>query len=409
MLRILFYLFAITSAFALGAFSVLGVDALRQQNTLVELPSVANALDTNDTNKIDSTQIQRIAPVITITDAPASFSSAVKLASPAVVTIYTSRIEREQSPSSFFSLPFDDPSFGDFFGPNIRDPEDSKTLRSLGSGVVIDEGGLIVTNHHVTSYADYIFVNLPNGRYSRANIVGGDPETDLVLLQAEETGFGGWPVITFGDDADIEVGDWVLAIGNPYSVGQTVTQGIVSALGRSGVGVATYENFIQTDAAINPGNSGGALINVKGELLGINTAIFSRSGGSHGIGFAIPVTTVLKVIEQLRTSGEVNRGWMGLYLRDIYPTDEDDLNILNDRRNIYVAGVFENGPADQAGLLSGDRIVSIDGQVFDDSRSLSLYVADQVPSDSIVLDIKRGEEELNLVLVLGTRPPQNSR
>lgn len=411
MLKALFYLFAITCAFALGAFSVLGVDALRQQGSgtgssqALEFPAVTS---NKDEVSSDLAKIAPPAPSPDITYAPNSFASAVKLAAPAVVTIYTSRVERESNPSPFFSLPFDDPFFEDFFGPNTRDPADSKTLRSLGSGVVVDETGLIVTNHHVTSYADYIFVNLPDGRYSRASIVGGDPETDLVLLQAEDTDFEAWPVITFGDDLNIEVGDWVLAIGNPFSVGQTVTQGIISAVGRSNVGVTTYENFIQTDAAINPGNSGGALVNAKGELLGINTAIFSRSGGSHGIGFAIPVTTVLKIIEQIRTSGQVSRGWMGLYLRDVYP-NEDELNVLSDQRNVFVAGVYENGPADEAGVLSGDQIISIDGEVFVDSQSLSVYIADQAPGDAIILNIKRGTEELDLLLSLGTRPPQNSR
>ena len=232
----LFYLLAITCAFVLGAFSVLGVDALRQQGAsgassitqVIPTPGLGS-LDGSGEDAAESASAFPQQQPITATDIPTSFAEAVNLAAPAVVTIYTSRIERRSNPSPFFSLPFDNPFFDDFFGPNARDPEDSNTLHSLGSGVIVDESGLIVTNHHVTSYADSIFIALPSGRYSKASIVGGDPETDLVLLQAED--LAEWPVISFGDDSDIQVGDWVLAIGNPYSVGQTVTQGIISALG----------------------------------------------------------------------------------------------------------------------------------------------------------------------------------
>lgn len=421
----LFYLLAITCAFILGAFSVLGVDALRQQGAsgtssitqVIPTPGLGSLDGSGEDSAESASAFSRQQP-ITATDIPTSFAEAVNLAAPAVVTIYTSRIERHSNPSPFFSLPFnnpfgnnnnpfgDNPFFEDFFGPNTRDPEDSSTLHSLGSGVIIDESGLIVTNHHVTSYADSIFIALPSGRYSKASIVGGDPETDLVLLQAEDS--AEWPVISFGDDSDIQVGDWVLAIGNPYSVGQTVTQGIISALGRDNVGVTTYENFIQTDAAINPGNSGGALIDVEGKLLGINTAIFSRSGGSLGIGFAIPVSTVLKVIGQIKSDGKVSRGWMGLYLRDVYPETAEAKAPFNDT-DIFVAGVYEGSPADQSGMLSGDQIISVDGISFKNSRVLSNYVADQIPATDILLDVRRGEESLSVIIKLGTRPPQEAQ
>ena len=415
--RTLFYISVITAAFALGAFSVLGVDALRQQGNLAAPIITERVVPANQQQDTATASQPLITPAdINIKAAPTSFAPAVKLAAPAVVTIYTSRADNQRGNSPFFSQPFNDPFFEEFFGdafgpPNNErsNPDSSRQLRSLGSGVVIDESGLIVSNHHVTSYADSIFVNLPDGTYTRAEIVGGDPETDLVLLRAEETdNYSQWPVIPIGDDELIEVGDWVLAIGNPFSVGQTVTQGIVSAVGRSNVGVTTYENFIQTDAAINPGNSGGALINVQGELLGINTAIFSRSGGSHGIGFAIPVSTVLKVVDQLRYGGQVSRGWMGVYLRDAYPS-QDQLDILGKQRNIFIAGVYEGGPADDAGVLSGDQVLSIDEEEFEDSKELSAYVAEQAPGNSIILKVQRGEEEVELVINLGTRPPPSSR
>ena len=400
------YILAITGSFILGAFSVLLVDDIRQ-NAVEEYPSSAVTEKEGDSPRIAAPQVSGRSPLDT---APFSFVEAVKLAAPAVVNIYTSRVERRLTRSPFFEFPFNNPFSEDFFDRNFRrDPgQQEEVTRSLGSGVIVDSGGYIVTNNHVIAYADDVVISFPDGRTSEATLIGGDPETDLAVLRVNLVDL---PAIPLGNDEEAQVGDWVLAIGNPYSVGQTVTQGIISALGRSGVGISTYENFIQTDAAINPGNSGGALINTKGELWGINTAIFSRSGGSHGIGFAIPVNTVIDVVEQLRSDGQVRRGWMGVYLRDIISPEQENSprNPEEESYRIYIAGVWNGGPADNAGLINGDEVISVDGQVFKDSRALGNYIASRDPGSAVKVTYRRDEETNSLSVTLSLRPKTSSQ
>lgn len=381
------YLFVLTLMFIAGAAAVLLVDQLRYENqqvTAIEpLPAPAPAPEPPPTPAV----IEKITQIEEIS----SFAQAVENTAPAVVNIFTSRVmQRGDEFSPFFNNPF----FEDFFNQN-RIPQE-RIQRSLGSGVIIDSDGLIITNNHVITDADDILVALRDGRERSAEVVGRDPETDLAVLRID---LGNLPTIPFGASVDIQVGDLVLAIGNPYGVGQTVTQGIISALGRSGVGITTFENFIQTDAAINPGNSGGALINTKGELWGINTAIFSRSGGSQGIGFAIPVDLMQEIVEDIRTGGTVQRGWMGVQLRTNIPGSAN--------KGIFISGVFRNSPADDAGLLSGDQIISLDGQSFTDISRLINYIASKAPGETISISVQRGGGILDLTLILGSRPLPN--
>jgi serine protease DegQ len=266
-----------------------------------------------------------------------SYSLAAKRAMPSVVNIFTSK--EVKMPRHPF---MDDPLFRRFFG----DQYDAETQRSssLGSGVIVGTEGYILTNHHVVEAADEIEIALNDGRQARARAVGSDPETDLAVLKVDLKGL---PAITFGRPEQVSIGDVVLAIGNPFGVGQTVTMGIVSATGRSHLGINTFENFIQTDAAINPGNSGGALIDVGGNLIGINTAIYSRNGTSMGIGFAIPVSIARQVMDQIIATGTVTRGWIGVEVQDITPELADSFKLPN-THGVLIAGIVRGGPADRA-------------------------------------------------------------
>src|SRR5205809_1415580 len=249
--------------------------------------------------------------------APASYYDAVQRATPSVVNIFTSKeVRAPRHPL------LNDPIFRRFFGDQL--PDEAQRAASLGSGVIVSSSGYVLTNHHVVEAADEIEVALADGKRLLAKVVGNDPETDLAVLRLDAQNL---PAISFGSSDALRVGDVVLAIGNPFGVGQTVTSGIVSALGRTGLGINTFENFIQTDAAINPGNSGGALVDAAGNLIGINTAIFSRSGGSMGIGFAIPVSTAKMVLEQIVRSGSVTRGWIGVEVQEIAPPVADSLKL----------------------------------------------------------------------------------
>ena len=255
-----------------------------------------------------------------------------------------------------------DPLFRRFFGDQFG--EDTQRAASLGSGVLVSATGFILTNHHVVDAADEIKVALSDGRTMLAKVVGIDPETDLAVLRVDAERL---PAITFGRSEALRIGDQVLAIGNPFGVGQTVTSGIVSALGRSGLHINTFENFIQTDAAINPGNSGGALVDAHGDLVGINTAIYSRTGGSMGIGFAIPVSTAKAVLEQIVKSGSVTRGWIGVEVQEITPALAESFK-LGDARGAIIAGVLRGGPADRAGVKPGDVLTAINGRAVSDRR-----------------------------------------
>ncbi len=320
-----------------------------------------------------------------------SYSDAVRRATPAVVNIFTSK-EVKTPPHPFLN----DPLFRHFFGDRA-DPE-SQRAASLGSGVIVSPRGYILTNHHVVEAADEIEVALADGKKLKARLVGSDPETDLAVLQVSN---GTLPSITFGDTESLRVGDVVLAIGNPFGVGQTVTMGLISALGRNQLGINTFENFIQTDAAINPGNSGGALIDAAGNLIGINTAIYSRSGGSLGIGFAIPASSAKQVMEQIVASGSVTRGWIGVEAQELTP----DFPGGADANGVLIAGVLRGGPADKAGFRPGDVLVAIDGKRMKDPNAMLNTVAALVPGRTAAVRLRREEKDLDVNVEVGKRPP----
>jgi Do/DeqQ family serine protease len=294
-----------------------------------------------------------------------------------------------------------DPAFREFFGNQVPDQlEPGQNENSLGSGVIVRPDGYILTNNHVVSQADQIIVALQDGRRAVAKIIGTDPDTDLAVIKID---LDKLPVLPFKLSGN-EVGDVVLAIGNPFGVGQTVTQGIISATGRSDLGINTYEDFIQTDAAINPGNSGGALIDVAGNLIGVNTAIFSQSGGSLGIGFAIPAKVCQQVLNSILKDGRVVRGWLGISLM---PVQQDDV-MAPKQAGVVVADVLKNGPAAQAGLLKGDKIIQVNDEKITSASHLINYVALQAPNSTIKIQVDRAGQPLTLDVVVGERQIQNT-
>ena len=308
-----------------------------------------------------------------------SFAPAVERAAPSVVNIYSTKvITRSYNPL------LDDPLFQRFFG---RAPVPRQRLESsLGSGVLLDSNGYIITNHHVIADADEIEVALRDGRSARATLVGSDAVTDLALLQIE---LADLPAIAQGDDSQVRIGDLVLAIGNPFGVGQTVTLGVVGAVGREAPGISAVNDFIQTDAAINPGNSGGALVNASGELIGINTAIYSRSGGSEGIGFAVPVSLVRQIATQLREHGEVPRGWLGIELQELSPQLAASLS-LEQQTGALVAGVYRGSPAARAGVRPGDLLLALDEHAFQRARDAATVLAGLSRDQDVRLTLLRG-------------------
>lgn len=326
--------------------------------------------------------------------APSSYSAAARRATPAVVSITASKTPPRNAQSN-------DPWFRFFFGePFQGHPQQRQPQVGLGSGVIVSAEGYLLTNNHVIEGADDIEVLLPDRRQVRARVVGTDPETDVALLKID---LDRLPVITFGNADGLEVGDVVLAIGNPFGVGQTVTSGIVSALGRNQLGINTFENFIQTDAAINPGNSGGALVDAQGNLLGINTAIYSRSGGSMGIGFAIPVTTARQVMEGLIRDGQVTRGWIGVEPRDLTAEIAETFN-LPIHQGVLITGVLQNGPASIGGLRPGDVVVKIGETPVVNTSQLLTAVAALKPKQSTSVRVQRGDKVLNLDVTVAQRP-----
>jgi Do/DeqQ family serine protease len=326
-------------------------------------------------------------------DKAASYSNAVRKAAPAVVSIFTSK-EVKRSHNPFLN----DPLFRHFFGERFED--EAQRAFSLGSGVVVSPRGYILTNQHVVEAADEIEVALSDGKKLVAKVVGSDPETDLAVLQVDAQNL---PAITLAQSENLRVGDVVLAIGNPLGVGQTVTMGIVSALHRTGLRINTFENFIQTDAAINQGNSGGALIDASGSLVGINTAILSQTGGSIGIGFAIPVSIAKQVMEQLIATGAVTRGWVGVELQEITPELADSFK-LGTTSGVLVAGVQRGSPADRAGIKPGDIVVAVDGKPARDPDSMRNLIVALAPGKQTTLGLKRGEKNLDLQVSVGKRP-----
>ena len=323
---------------------------------------------------------------------PVSYADAVARAAPAVVNVHTAKIITRQ-----IHPLLNDPIFKRFFGERFKNSR-KEVETSLGSGVLISKQGYILTNNHVIAGAIEIQVLLADGRTAHASIVGTDVDTDLAVLRIEDDSL---PTVVIGDSNGLRVGDISLAIGNPFGVCQTVTMGIISATGRDHLGITTYEDFIQTDAAINPGNSGGALINARGELIGINSAIYSRSGGSQGIGFAIPINLAKGVMKQIIEQGHVVRGWLGIEAQDLTPQLAESFK-LPTTEGVLIAGVLRDGPANNAGLLPGDIVTSINNTRVIDANEAMKLISMQTPGTQITMSVIRDGK-------LHTIKPQISR
>jgi serine protease DegS len=320
-----------------------------------------------------------------------SYSGAVKVAAPAVVNIFTLQTNQQQG------LPLNEQFLREFFGDQIPENLQPQEQNSLGSGVIVRPDGYILTNNHVIAQAEQIVVGLHDGRKAKAKVIGTDPETDLAVIKID---LDQLPVLPFKLSGN-EIGDVVLAIGNPFGVGQTVTQGIISATGRTGLGINTYEDFIQTDAAINPGNSGGALIDVAGNLIGVNTAIFSKTGGSLGIGFTIPAEICKQVLDSILQDGRVIRGWLGIEVRSLNQEDEFSANPQN---GVQVMGVLDKGPAAVAGIKTGDIIVSVNGHAINNANQLIAYIALQKPNTEVNTVLNRAKQTIEVKVKISERP-----
>jgi serine protease DegQ len=358
---------------------------------------------------ISSPQVSSLVGQVTLREAPdtisqnpGSLAEAAKVSSPAVVNIFTSKATKKK-PSKKGAPHQNEPWFQFFFGDQTPNEEPSS---SLGSGVIVSPQGIILTNHHVIEGADEIEVAFADGRKRNAKLIGSDPETDIAVLKIDATDLPS--PITLGKMESVQVGDVVLAIGNPFGVGQTVTSGIVSALGRNQLGINTFENFIQTDAAINPGNSGGALVDTKGNLIGINTAIYSRSGGNMGIGFAIPINTAKQVMESILTSGSVTRGWIGVEPQNLSKELAESLNLPKDINGVLISGVLEGGPADKAGMKPGDVLMQVNGQKVNDVVTLLNHIAQTNPGDEAKINLLRKGKEMGLKVQVSKRPKSKS-
>ena len=333
---------------------------------------------------------------------PGSYHEAVKRSMPAVVNIFSSKAQAKikshkgngsdgANPNELF--------YKFFFGDQ---PPEEEPVSSLGSGVIVSPEGIILTNHHVIDGADDIDIALTDGRKFKAKIIGSDPDTDVAVLKIEAKQLP--TPITLGQIESVRVGDVVLAIGNPFGVGQTVTSGIVSALGRDHLGINTFENFIQTDAAINPGNSGGALVDTRGNLIGINTAIFSNSGGSMGIGFAIPINLAKQVMESILTNGSVTRGWIGVEPQNLSKELSESLGLPATTEGVLLSGVLEGGPADRGGAKPGDVLIYVNDQGVKDVTGLLNRIAQFGPGDAVIVKVLRKGKEITLTVQIGKRP-----
>lgn len=379
-MRRFWLLFAQTVTIALALYFVYG--ALRPASRVQQLGSAAKPVPVVETASSSL--------------APGSYRDAAARAMPAVVNILTLQVpKRGAHPLAR------DPFFKRFFGERDPDAEDGEDLKnSLGSGVIVSHEGYVLTNNHVVEGADEIEVVLTDGRKAPAKIVGLDPETDLAVIKIN---LDKLPVIVLGQSELARVGDVVLAIGNPFGVGQTVTMGIISALGRNNLHINSFENFIQTDAAINFGNSGGALVDTRGNLIGINTAIYSQSGGSVGIGFAIPVSTAKTVMEAIIKDGHVVRGWIGVETQDITPELAQSFNLQRSSGAI-IAGVVRNGPADKAGIVPGDILLTVQGKPVGDTTEMLNLIAQLPPGEKAKMTVLRKNREAALDVMVGKRP-----
>jgi serine protease DegS len=335
-------------------------------------------------------------PALPRESGPVSYAEAVHKAAPSVVNVFTSKITTESQ-----ALRFRDPLLQHFFGSLLPEQTRERLETSLGSGVIVTSDGYMLTNHHVIEGADEVKVVLADGRSVSVSLVGSDADSDIALMKIDSD--DPLQAIPFGKSGSQEVGDVVLAIGNPFGVGQTVTLGIISATGRSHLGINAFENFIQTDAAINPGNSGGALVNAKGELIGINTAIFSQSGGSLGIGFAIPIDLAEGIMQQLISTGHVVRGWLGIQGQNVTERLAEAFG-LRSTEGILVTGVLEGGPASQAGIRPGDVITRINEKRPQDAQELMTTIASQPPGSKLLVGGWRGGESFSLEVISGQRP-----
>ena len=330
---------------------------------------------------------------------PGSYHEAVKRSMPAVVNIFTSKASAIPKTRKGANPNSSDPLFKFFFGDQ---PPEEGPSSSLGSGVLVSPEGYILTNHHVISDADEIDIALSDGRKVKGKVIGSDPETDIAVLKIEAKKLP--TPITLGTVESVHVGDVVLAIGNPFGVGQTVTSGIVSALGRDHVGINTFENFIQTDAAINPGNSGGALIDTRGNLIGINTAIYSNNGGSMGIGFAIPINLAKQIMESILANGSVTRGWVGVEPQNLSKELSESLGLPGNTTGVLISGVLEGGRAARGGIKPGDVLVAVNGNSIQDVRGLLNGIAQISPGNQAKLTVLRKGKEMELTVQTGTRP-----
>jgi serine protease Do len=331
-----------------------------------------------------------------------SFAPAVKKVMPSIVNVFSSRkVKEDNNAEPFLNDPFFRRFFGDEQGRNV--PRERQE-RSLGSGVIVSQDGYILTNNHVVDGATDVKVSLGDKREFPARVVGRDAKTDLAVLKIEQTSL---PALALADSSKVEVGDVVLAIGNPFGVGQTVTMGVVSAIGRGGLGIEEYEDFIQTDAAINPGNSGGALINAQGDLIGINTAILSRSGGNQGIGFAIPTKLARNVTDQIIHGGKVTRAFLGVMIQPVTPDIAKAFKLAK-AEGALIGDVSEGSPAERAGLKSGDVVTKVDGQMVNDSRSLQLMIAEMKPGKVVHLSVIRDGAERDYPVNLSEQPSEKA-
>ena len=379
----LWYIFA--QAVTIGVAALLVIRTLEPQ----WLGADGKTIDARDVS------IQQVAANTDGVRNVASYADAARKAVPAVVYIFTTQEVKASS------IPMaNDPLFRHFFGDQSQ--EQAEPRSSLGSGVVVSADGYILTNYHVVEAADSIEIALNNGQKFKAKVVGADPESDLAVIKIDTDGKK-LPVITFAAAESLRVGDVVLAIGDPFGVGQTVTSGIVSALGRTHLGINTFENFIQTDAAINPGNSGGALVDSNGNLVGINSAIYSQSGGSMGIGFAIPVSLAHSVLDQIIKTGTVTRGWIGVEVQEITPDMAESFDI-KDTEGALIAGIMRGSPADKGGVHTGDVLLAVNGKPVSDSQTMIEHIAALQPGSKATLKLRRANRDIDIAVTIGKRP-----